>query len=63
MGIVESVSLVTKRRLFSALHCIWESVVATPAFILTQFVAKRLRSTPQILVSEFYAVSVTLSTG
>jgi hypothetical protein len=47
------VALVTKRRLFTALHCIWESVEATPAFILTHFVANILRGrSTQILVSE-----------
>jgi hypothetical protein len=35
------VSLVTNRRLFTILHCIWVSFVATPAFILTHFVANR----------------------
>jgi hypothetical protein len=35
------VSLRTNRRLLTILHCIWVSIVATPAFILTHFVANR----------------------
>jgi hypothetical protein len=39
------VSLVSNRRLFTVLQCFWKDIVATPVFILTHFVANRLRST------------------
>jgi hypothetical protein len=40
------VSLVTNRRLFIVVNCIWESIIATPAYILIySFAANRLRST------------------
>ncbi len=57
------VSLVTNKRVLTILHCIWKDIVATLAFILTPFVANRLRGSTQIIVSEFYTVFGTLSTG
>jgi hypothetical protein len=59
------VSLVTNRRVINVQHANWKDIVATPAFILTHFVANRLVRSTQILVSEVLRAffSVTIYTG